>query len=398
MPQIIQHYIFYKQQNFYASFPSVVALDNGQLLLVFRRARDPRYLVDDDESNDESNNENTKENCEQIQDLKTLVDHIDSRSQLVAIKLNDDLEQIGKPYTLSPTPEAADQDASLLVKKNGDILLSSFSWYHIANRFVTYLRAKGVSINGNADNNSGSFYILWGGFTRISSDHGLTWSDHNYLPHLPLADEIIPGKRHSCGGPSRGQSLEIDDKLILPVYHYLSTTQTDTCHCYNSTDGGKNWQYLSTIAADQEKQIHFQEPSLIECTNGNIMAFMRTAGTGDHLYTAISCDQGKTWQIPQRREEVIGHPTHPLKLTDQRIFISYGYRHQPFGIRARLMDENGENFIGDEIIIRDDGACGDLGYPWAVQISSQQVLVVYYFTSEDGIRHIAGTTVDLEKN
>ncbi|MFK5986843.1 MAG: sialidase family protein, partial [Pseudomonadota bacterium] len=296
---------------------------------------------------------------------------------------------------LSADPEAADQDASLLLMKNGQILLSSFAWFPLPARLAPLLREKGVRISGSPDG-SGCHYIMWGGFTRISTDQGRSWSKHNYLPHLPTANDIIPDKRHSSGGPVRGQAIECKGEILLPIYKYLDTFKTDTCHLYVSKDNGQSWIYRSAIAADHRQKIYFQEPSLISCDNGNIMAFLRTANAGDQLYTVISADQGKSWKNPVLREQVIGHPTHPLKLKDGRIFISYGYRHKPFGIRARLMDKNGQQFIGDELIIRDDASCGDIGYPWAVQLENGDILVVYYFTAEDGIRHIAGTTVAIE--
>ena len=277
---------------------------------------------------------------------------------------------------------------------NKNILLSSFSWYPLPARLAPLLREKGVSVTGSPAG-SGCHYIMWGGFTRLSKDNGQSWSEHNYMPHLPTADEIIPGKRHSCGGPIRGQAIEVGDEILLPVYRYIKTLKTDTCHLYVSKDKGNSWIYRSTIASDYRQTIHYQEPSLTQCSNGNIMAFMRTANAGDHLYTAVSDNQGKSWNKPKLRKQVTGHPIHPLKLNDGRIFICYGYRHKPFGIRGRLMDENGEKFIGDELIIRDDASCGDIGYPWAVQLENNDILVVYYFTGNDGIRFIAGTTIKL---
>ncbi|MFK5985255.1 MAG: exo-alpha-sialidase, partial [Pseudomonadota bacterium] len=68
-------HIFYKQQKFYSSFPSITSLENGELLLVFRRARDVRNLLDETKATD----------SDEIKLLKLQVDHIDSRSQLVSI-------------------------------------------------------------------------------------------------------------------------------------------------------------------------------------------------------------------------------------------------------------------------------------------------------------------------
>jgi len=48
----------------------------------------------------------------------------------------------------------------------------------------------------------------------------------------------------------------------------------------------------------------------------------------------------------------------------------------------------------EEVVLRDDGGNGDLGYPWAVMISKHRALVVYYFNHSNGTRHIAGTFLD----
>ena len=54
-----------------------------------------------------------------------------------------------------------------------------------------------------------------------------------------------------------------------------------------------------------------------------------------------------------------------------------------------------QNFTGEEIIIRDDAFCADIGYPCATQMPDGKILVVYYFTQSDGIRHIAGSLLTL---
>ena len=50
----------------------------------------------------------------------------------------------------------------------------------------------------------------------------------------------------------------------------------------------------------------------------------------------------------------------------------------------------------EEIILRDDGGNGDLGYPWATMVSRDRVLVVYYFNRANGTRHIAGTYLQIQ--
>jgi hypothetical protein len=78
------------------------------------------------------------------------------------------------------------------------------------------------------------------------------------------------------------------------------------------------------------------------------------------------------------------------------VLLVYGYRHAPFGIRARVLDAECTNAeSADEIVLRDDGGNTDLGYPWATMITDQRALVVYYFNKANGPRHIAGTFIEL---
>jgi hypothetical protein len=84
-------------------------------------------------------------------------------------------------------------------------------------------------------------------------------------------------------------------------------------------------------------------------------------------------------------------------LPDQRVLLVYGYRHQPFGIRARVLDAECSNVgAAPEIVLREDGGTGDLGYPWAVLMKDGRVLVAYYFNQKDGTRHIAGSILQTE--
>jgi hypothetical protein len=79
------------------------------------------------------------------------------------------------------------------------------------------------------------------------------------------------------------------------------------------------------------------------------------------------------------------------------VLLTYGYRHAPFGVRARVLDAECTNAAeAEEMVLRDDGGTGDLGYPWATMISKDRALVVYYFNRTDGTRSIAGTFLQLK--
>ena len=55
-----------------------------------------------------------------------------------------------------------------------------------------------------------------------------------------------------------------------------------------------------------------------------------------------------------------------VKLKDGRLALTYGFRHAPYGIRARLSEDKGKTW-SPEIILRDDGGNWDLGYPRTIQ-------------------------------
>lgn len=79
--------------------------------------------------------------------------------------------------------------------------------------------------------------------------------------------------------------------------------------------------------------------------------------------------------------------------------LTYGYRHEPCGVRARILNAECTDFAtAPEIIIRDDADDGDVGYTWAVQLDEKRVLVVYYinFDRAKGTRHIQGSILEIE--
>ena len=108
-------------------------------------------------------------------------------------------------------------------------------------------------------------------------------------------------------------------------------------------------------------------------------------------------DGGKSF-AKWRDAGFVGHPFHPLRLKDGRVFLVYGYRQPPFGIRARLLNPDCTDIeTAPEIVLRNDGGSGDIGYPWAALLPDGNVLVAYYFNIADGTRHIAATLVEIDK-
>jgi len=133
-----------------------------------------------------------------------------------------------------------------------------------------------------------------------------------------------------------------------------------------------------------------------ETPAGDIVAFLRTANLEGQACIARSYDSGKTfgkWEMMGFK----GHPLNALRLPDNKVLLTYGYRYEPYGIRARILNAECTDFkTAPEIILRDDGGNWDMGYTWPVLLEGNKVLVVYYFNKENGTRFIAGTILEIK--
>lgn len=375
----IESRVLYKDPRFFLSFPSIATLKNSDILLFFRRARDSRWVLPDPLPKDYSY-------------LHTRVDHMDPRSEIAMIRYDSSLRLREEACGLPVNPEAGDQDPSVIELYDKTLLLASFSWYPFPSELEGAIQNhENVQYFGKS-REKGSFYFFWGSYTRRSLDEGRTWTPYNYMPPLPGSPEVIPNRRSMHGGALRGSMVEEGGEVFLASYS-LPTFENScsAAHLYVSKDRGYTWSYRSLIAKDEERKFSFCEPSLYYTPGGKLIAFMRDALDIDgFLCVAESFDKGHNWK-PWKKSKVKGHPFHPLKLSDGRVFLSYGYRCKPYGIRARILDSECESIDSSrEIILREDGLCEDIGYPWAITLADGRICVAYYFcTKSDPLRHIA---------
>ena len=103
-----------------------------------------------------------------------------------------------------------------------------------------------------------------------------------------------------------------------------------------------------------------------------------------------SDDDGATWTFLTRPVPDTGSGGNPptlTKLQDGRLCLTYGYRAQPFGIRARLSSDEGMTW-DQEIILRDDGGSHDLGYPRTVQRPDGTIVTVVLLQRPTGRRGV----------
>jgi hypothetical protein len=162
--------------------------------------------------------------------------------------------------------------------------------------------------------------------------------------------------------------------------------------CVRTTDGGKTWRFAGWIA--DEPRGYAIMPSTVRLGKDELLSAIRCRdGHRSWIDTYRSFDLGKKWThdrtpVPDSGE---GNPASMIRLKDGRICLTYGYRAEPYAIRARLSADGGHTW-GDEMTIRGDGGGRDIGYPRSVERTDGKVVTIYYFHDVPlGDRYIAAT-------
>lgn len=371
--KILAHKVLYRNERFYAAFPNVVLGAEGSLLLAFRRAPDHRWMLGElaDEDFDS-------------------VDHWHFRSHIAAIWLNDQLAPIGDVFNLPSHPEAADQDANLFVTNTGRIIQYGFLWYPVTSQSMDRIEEEGLSV----DRRVGEGYLYFGGYTRFSDDGGKSWSDHLMIPTDEHTSES-PYQASCNSSAFRGRMIECADGSLLMAGYAgrLVGYDKSMVRLYRSCDGGSNWQVAPEVVS--MPNVALQEPALARWPQGKVTIFNRTTGNDDRLVIATAGECGENFEKPCT-VDIQGHPYDPLVLPDGRLFLVYGYRHEPMGVRARLVGPGQSIDTAEEFIIRADSPSADTGYPSAVYLGDGRILIAYYITDGKGIRGIEGTVVTID--
>ena len=172
--------------------------------------------------------------------------------------------------------------------------------------------------------------------------------------------------------------------------------------CARTTDGGKTWQHVGWIGEQPSVDGYGYAimPSTVRLENGALLSAIRRGGFIDGkkswwLESFLSPDDGKSWyMLDEPYINNSGNPASMITLQDGRVVITYGSRHAPNGIRARISEDQGQTW-GEEIILRDDGDSWDIGYPRTIQRADGKIVTVYYFKDTSSKeRYISATIWD----
>ena len=146
-------------------------------------------------------------------------------------------------------------------------------------------------------------------------------------------------------------------------------------------DGGKTWQLQSWIGPEPQEGFAIM-PASLRLSAGHLLAAVRVQADSSHSSIAAwrSHDDGMTWQPATAPVPSLptSNPPALLRLRDGRLCLTYGVRAMPYRICARLSADEGISW-GDELVLRDDGANGDIGYTRSVCRADGSIVTVYYF-------------------
>ncbi|WP_152266421.1 sialidase family protein [Agriterribacter humi] len=356
----IKDVLIYKDSAYYNSFPSIVKKPDGELLLAFRRA--PNRMIFGEKGNN----------------------HTDHNSYLVSVRSTDGENWTTSPELIYAHAFGGSQDPCLLQLKDGTLLCASYGWQAVRPDGVPNLKQPYFGTSGG--------YIFLGGYLVRSGNGGKTWQGPYYPPNIK-AERNYNAYGVKVPAYNRGALYEAKDGRVLWIVAAHDGVNKTSNYLITSKDKGLTWEYTGEVAKDPK--ISFNEASVYETPKGDIVGFLRTAGYDDQAVIARSKDGGKTFKWESMGFQ--GHPMNALRLPDNRVLITYGYRHKPFGIRARILNAECTDFkTAPEVVLREDGGNGDIGYTWPVQLSEDRVLVVYYYNNENGLRYIAGTILEIK--
>lgn len=169
----------------------------------------------------------------------------------------------------------------------------------------------------------------------------------------------------------------------------------------HTADGGKTWELVSWIGPQPGPGGYAIMPSTVRLSDTDLLSIIRRRSATEDgpkrwwIEPFLSTDNGKSWWLlAEPTVNNAGNPAHVIRLEDGRIALTYGYRLEPYGIRAQISDDNGRTW-GKPIILRDDGGEWDLGYPRTVQRTDGKIVTAYYFNDKtQKERYIAATIWD----
>ena len=163
--------------------------------------------------------------------------------------------------------------------------------------------------------------------------------------------------------------------------------------CARTLDGGRSFSFRSWVGP--EPTGYAIMPSSLRLPSGCFLtAVRRREQERCWIELYASEDDALSWQhigCPVCDTGRGGNPPAMVRLRDGRLCLTYGYRDPPYGIRAKMSEDDGQSW-GSEIRLRDGAGNHDIGYPRTVERPDGQIVTAYYWNDDAlGERYVAAT-------
>jgi sialidase-1 len=320
-----------RQPEFYHGWPTLMRRSSGELLVAYSGGREA---------------------------------HVCPFGRVELIRSSDNGQTWSWPEVILDTP-IDDRDAGLCETKTGTLLMTTFTslaYQPVLDKAANWPAARLERWQAvNRRTTAAQRQALLGTWMLRSTDRGMTWSAPFRVPvNSPHGPVLLSDGRLLYAGK---RLWDADKKVGIG----------------ESTDDGQTWRWLSDIPARPGDRVEdYHELHAVETRPGRVLVQIRNhnAANRNETLQCESGDGGRTWSTPHPIG-VWGLPTHLLRLRDGRLLMSYSYRRAPFGNQARISADDGGSWSAP-IILSDDGASGDLGYPSTVELPNGRFVTVWY--------------------
>lgn len=212
----------------------------------------------------------------------------------------------------------------------------------------------------------------------VSRDRAHTWSGPYAIPSMGQP-----------GLSARTDVVPIDSQTALLLLTAAKADGTEgRVFAALARDGGADLSFLAWLGPEPDGFSIM--PSSVRTAGDTIVTAVRCTDarrTRHWIDLYRSTDEGRSWR--RDPDPVVGstgfggNPPALVALPDSRLVLVYGYRDAPAGLRAVVGDDEGDAW-SEEIVLRDDGATSDLGYPRCVVLADSTVVVCWYHNDADG--------------
>jgi len=259
----------------------------------------------------------------------------------------DDGKTWSKPETLIDTP-ADDRHPAFVELRDGSILCSFFT-YPGAPQGGDYEKFPELATRIN--------------FIR-SFDGGKTWEKKPRILKTPFVSDETDGPLVRLK----------DDSILVAVNGRPKTGPPDHASLFRTTDGGENWELLSTVHTDHE----LQEVTVAELPDGRFVMMGRPEG--DIWW---SRDRGRTWTAPVTFGLRMFAPSLYVLPDGTLVCLHGSYAPGHHGLRVIFSSDGGETWIAPA---KDHGFLVDTsyGYGKAMELPDGSLFICYIATGGHG--------------